>query len=129
MGNCTFCGDSAGFFKKSHKECKQRHNQGKEKIISLIGSVGSGGGDLKQLETYIKQIVSFSYIDATSINNIITTGWEKAVDIAFDDGILSEEEEASLIKLKNYFSLSQQELDENGAFTKILKGSISARYS
>ena len=124
MGICIFCGNAAGFLKKSHKECKQKHKQGKEKIISLVGSVGSEGGNLKQLEVSIEQIASSSYIDTSSMKKIVTSGWEKAVDIAFDDGILSEEEESALSELKEHFSLSQQELDNNGAFTKIVKGAV-----
>jgi len=42
----------------------------------------------------------------------------------FDDGILTEEEGTALSELKQHFSLSQQELDRNGAFTKIVKGAV-----
>jgi len=124
MGNCIYCGEPAGFLKKTHKECKQRHEQGKSEIISLIGKVGSEGGDLKRLETSIEQLASTSYIDTSTMNGLVVSGWEKAVDAAFDDGILTEDEESALSELKQHFSLSQQELDRNGAFTKIVKGAV-----
>jgi len=124
MGNCVYCGKPAGFLRKKHKECKQCYEQGKHEIISLIGKVGSEGGDLKHLKSSIEQIASSSYIDTPTMNELVLLGWEKAVDNVFDDGILTEEEETALSELKQYFSLSQQELDRNGAFTKIVKGAV-----
>lgn len=124
MGNCIYCGEPAGFLKKTHKECKQRHEQGKSEIVSLIGKVGSEGGDLKRLESSIEQVASSSHIDTSTMNALVISGWEKAVDVAFDDGILTEEEESALSELKQHFSLSQQELDRNGALTKIVKGAV-----
>jgi hypothetical protein len=124
MGICIFCGKAAGFLKKSHKECKQRHEQGKSEIIFLIGKAGSQGSDLKHLETSIEQVARDSYIDKQDLNALVVAGWEKAVDIAFDDGILTEQEEMALSKLQQHFSLSQQVLDKNGAFSKIVKGAI-----
>ena len=41
MGNCIYCGEPVGFLKKAHKECKQRHEEGKSEIISLVSKVGS----------------------------------------------------------------------------------------
>lgn len=124
MGNCIYCGEPAGFLKKIHKECKQRHEQGKSEIVSLVGKVGSEGGDLKHLESSIEQVAASSRIDKATMNSLVVAGWEKAVDTAFDDGLLSEEEETALSELKQHFSLTQQELDRNGAFTKIVKGAV-----
>lgn len=52
------------------------------------------------------------------------TGWGKSVDRAFDDGILTEEEQSNLTNLMEHFSLSQTQLDHNGAFTKIVQGAV-----
>jgi len=124
MGNCIYCGKPAGFLKKTHKECKQHHELGKSEIVSLVSKVGSEGGDLKRLESTIEQVASSSHIDASTMNSLVIAGWEKAVDVAFDDGVLTEEEESALSELRQYFSLSQQELDRNGALTKTVKGAV-----
>lgn len=55
---------------------------------------------------------------------LVVSGWEKAVGVAFEDGILSEEEEKSLGELQEHFSLSQQMLDRNGAFSTMIKGAV-----
>lgn len=124
MGQCVYCGKPAGFLRKTHKECKQRHENGKFEIVSLVSRVGASGGDLKYLESSIEKVASSSYIDISTINSLVISGWEKAVEVAFDDGVLTEEEESALGELQQHFSLSQQDLDRNGAFTKIVKGAV-----
>jgi hypothetical protein len=124
MGKCIYCGEQVGFLKKTHKECSRRYEQGKSEIISLVGKAGSEGGNLERLETSIKQVASSSHIDTSTVNALVISGWEKAVDVAFEDGILTEEEESVLTELKQHFSLSQQELDGNEAFAKMVKGAV-----
>lgn len=55
---------------------------------------------------------------------MVASGWEKAVDLAFDDGLLSEKEESALSELKEHFGLSQQILDRTGAYSKLVKGAV-----
>lgn len=124
MGNCTYCGKPAGFLKKSHKECKQNHEKGKIKVVSLVSKIGVEGGDLHQLEVSVEQVASTSFINKETLNALVTSGWEKAVEIAFDDGLLSEQEESTLNELRKHFSLQQQVLDRNGAYSKLVKGAI-----
>ncbi|HET91215.1 MAG TPA: hypothetical protein ENN99_10835 [Chloroflexi bacterium] len=124
MGQCIYCGKPAGFLKKTHKECKQQHDQGKSEVISLVGKIGAEGGNLHRLENSIEHVASTSFIDKDTLNSLVASGWEMAVNIAFDDGLLSEEEESALSELKEHFSLPQQILDRNGAYSKLVKGAV-----
>ena len=124
MGNCIFCGKPAGFLKQSHKDCRQRHEQGESEIIALVGKVGSQAGDLNRLESSIEQVAKNSYIDNQNLNALIVSGWEQAVDTAFDDGILTIQEETALSELQQHFRLPQQVLDRNGAYSKLVKGAV-----
>lgn len=124
MGQCIYCGKPAGFLKKTHKECKQQHEQGKSEVISLVGKIGPEGGDLHRLEDSIEHVASTSFIDKDTLNSLVASGWERAVNIAFDDSLLSEEEESALSEMKEHFSLPQQILDRNGAYSKLVKGAV-----
>ncbi len=79
---------------------------------------------MQQLEAQIKETAANSFINQAALQNLVISGWEKAVELAFDDNILTEQEESVLTKLKEHFSLYQDTLDRNGAFTKVIKGSI-----
>ena len=124
MGNCIYCSEPAGFLRRFHKECKQRRKQGMSEIVSLVGKVGSEGSDLKNLEVSIEKVVASSHIDELTMKTSVISGWENAVDAAFDDGVLSAEEETALSELQQHFSLTRQELDRKGALAKIAKGAV-----
>lgn len=124
MGDCKFCRKPSGFLRGLHKECKSKHNDAGNKIISLVENIGSNGGDFLSLEKQITENALSGYIDSSKINQFVVSGWEKAVERAFDDGVLTEGEESSLVSLMEYFSLSQVQLDKNGAYTKIVKGAV-----
>lgn len=36
MGNCKYCGKSAGFFSRSHDECKMKHEQGIQGLTGML---------------------------------------------------------------------------------------------
>jgi D-isomer specific 2-hydroxyacid dehydrogenase, NAD binding domain len=101
MGDCKFCGEPAGFLRGAHKECKSQHTDASNKIIALVENIGSNGGDLSSLERRITESASTGFIDSSKTNQLVVSGWEKAVERAFDDGVLTEDEETSLTNLIN----------------------------
>lgn len=36
MGTCKYCGKDAGWFSHSHKECKEKHEQGVNDFSSVV---------------------------------------------------------------------------------------------
>lgn len=124
MGYCTFCEKPAGFLRSAHKECKSKYNDASNDIISLVKTAVYTGASLSDLEKDISIKARSAYINVSSRNKLLVTGWEEAVEKAFDDGVLTGEEELNLAELINHFSLSKTELNQNGAYSKIAKGSV-----
>ncbi len=124
MGECVFCNEKAGLFRKEHKECRQLFESGKRKIASMVEKSLNDHQWLKDNESQLKEIAIQNFIDKKTLTKVIINGWENAVDMAFEDGILTEEEEVGLVNISSQFSLSQFDLDENGYYTKIVKGAI-----
>ncbi len=124
MGTCIYCKQPAGFLRRRHKECHQRYLQGKSEIISLISQVGTADANPEQLTDAIKDIASSSRITDKAKREILAAGWKKAVDTALADDVLSPEEEHALMVLQQNFSLTQQELNDNGAYTRVAQGAV-----
>ncbi len=131
MGKCIFCGESAGFLRRAHKECQIKNDReqrereaSKQLILSEIEVAGVSKRDLPLLKQKITKMAESHKIDSSILESLVICGWENLVERAFDDGILTEEEESNLTKLKEYFSLSEIQLDRRGVFTKMLKGSV-----
>lgn len=124
MGNCTYCGKPTGLFKKSHKECEDKYNEGWKKMLRLSASSAIKGGDYKSLVSSLSEIASNCYIQENKVDNVIIKGYEIAVEKFLDDGVLTPEEESKLDEYQEYFGLTQQMLDQNGSYTKVIKSGI-----
>ena len=78
-------------------------------MISLIESSVSNDISLDTIEQKLREVSNSHFIDENNLRSTLLKGWESAVDRAFDDGILTEEEESSLKKLAEHFSLTQHD--------------------
>jgi hypothetical protein len=124
MGDCIYCGKSAGLLKKLHKECEHAHLQGRMAILKTAGNSMFNCPNWTQLENEIRQSANANYIDECALKQLLVTAWANAVTSALDDGILTVEEEKSLVAFKEHFKLSQNDLDQSGAFMKVAKAAV-----
>jgi len=124
MGNCKYCGTPAGFLKDHHKYCKEKYESGKNQIVSLIKSSIIGQRSIDDLEKELRTIIKSNIIKKSHARSILILGWEAAVEKAFEDSLLTKDEEYFLSDLSERFALSQEELDRNGMYSKVVKGAV-----
>jgi hypothetical protein len=124
MGNCEYCGTPAGFLKKYHKYCKEKFESGRNQILSLIKSSISKQLPLDELEKELRTILKSHIIKKDHARSILIAGWEAAVEKALEDSLLTKDEESFLVTLSKRFALSQDEMDKNGVYSKVVKGAI-----
>jgi hypothetical protein len=124
MGTCKHCGQQAGFFRFAHNECHRRYENGKTKILDLIEQSLTSSSRIDSLPEQIKKVAADSFIGAQEQHDLAVIGWEKAVYNAIEDDVLSETAERRLIELKNCMSLSETELNKNGAYTRATQSGI-----
>lgn len=55
MGKCKYCGQSAGLFSNSHKECEEKHEQGIERMKGLMRRFFDGGKSALEMGAIIKR--------------------------------------------------------------------------
>ena len=124
MGKCIYCGKDAGFLRSSHKECREKHETGKTEILRLASSAASGDLDLRSAGDSIREVASASYVDSGLLKSLLIRAFEDALNRALDDDILTREEEESLSAYMDHFELDQQDLDVNGAYTRLVKAGV-----
>ena len=124
MGQCVFCNQPAGFLRKQHSACRDRHESGKREIVALVSEIGTPERDLARLETQVGEIAAGCFVDDFMLRDLVVRGWESAVDVAFEDHVISEEEERLLAELKRHFGLSDEVVDRNGALSRTRKGKV-----
>ena len=53
MGDCRYCGKSAGFLRKEHKECAAAHAQGLDSIGNVCVEAALHGVEVNQLPSKV----------------------------------------------------------------------------
>lgn len=131
MGDCKYCGKSAGFFRTKHAECEQQElhrvsliNDGRRRIAAEATRAIRDGFDLDGLRKRIVEIENTKSVPAYERRALLAKGWENSVDGFLEDGILDRDEEKRLAEFSEHFGLSQSELDVNGALSKTVKAGI-----
>ncbi len=77
-------------------------------------SVQDGDSHLQDLALSIRQ----AGLGQGEANRLLIRAWETDVQGALEDGLLSLDEENALARYADYFPLTQQDLDQNGAQTR-----------
>ena len=119
MENCKFCGKPAGFLHSEHTECEQLHENSKKQIVTEISQALSPSGFLDALQSRLTEIAQDGYISEKERQTLLVQGWTDAVDRYLEDGVLDESEEKRLVEFKNCLSLTEADLDANGALPKL----------
>ena len=119
MGDCRYCGKSAGFLRKEHKECATAHARGLEKVRDVCVEAALHGVDLEALPARVRAIASSAYIDssAAAVTESLAQGWGHAVAAAMEDHFLSDEEKRALNRYRARHNLDGGQLDRDGHFT------------
>jgi len=124
VGNCTYCGQSAGFLRSKHKDCYAKNQDGLNQVNHLIADGIFDKNLLSTLDEKLCNIKTDYYLSPEQVKNSLVKNWENAVNKSLDDGLLKKEEEALLIRFKEHFNFSQEELNKNDCFFRLAKAAI-----
>jgi hypothetical protein len=131
MGNCKYCGKPVGLLSNKHTECEnifiekqKRISIGKQEIINRIIQSITTSNNYEELDNSILSVEISHYVDPTERKALLVQGWEYSISKFLEDGILDSKEETKLVQFKERYELSQEELDRNGALTRITKAAI-----
>ena len=83
-------------------------------------SVQDGDGHLQDLALSISQ----AGLDQGEANRLLIRAWETAAQGALEDGLISLDEENALARYADHFSLTQQDLDQNGVHASLVQAAV-----
>jgi hypothetical protein len=128
-----YCSQPAGFLRKKHADCEkkflaekaQKEQQvlsAKNDILAVSNKAALGSVPIDDLKN--KFASTSELIDKNELNRLMIKGWETAVDQVLSDNILTKDEESKLVSFLNTFSLTQKDVDQNGAYTRLAQSAI-----
>ena len=123
LGNCRYCGKSAGFLRKQHKECAERHDRAMGEMRSACVDAALRGAGLAELEGRIRETAAFADIEMREyeLREVLEKGWRDALEEAVEDRILSIEEKRCLNRYRAQFCLEEARLDVHGQHFQLFK--------
>ena len=106
MGDCKYCGKSAGFLRSKHRECDEAHKAGWQQIVGLVSQAATTI-DFNEvaLRKTLESIAVRAWMSNRELNVAIAQGWRGAVGASLADGILTQEEEERLRNFRDRMSV------------------------
>ena len=124
MGNCSYCGQPAGFLRKKHAACEAKHNEAWSRMVAIATDAALDKLPFDSLEAQLNELARSGFIPISRVQEAMIRGWEQGVDHFLGDGHLNESEEERLSEFRQKFSLSQDQLDRQGAYSRLVKGLV-----
>jgi len=124
MGDCKVCGKPAGFLRDKHAACVSLREAAMSDIPSMVADACESTDALDGLHDRVRSKARQSFISEAETRSLMARGWSASVNKCLDDGVISEDEEKRLLALQASLSLSQADLDQAGAFSKVVKAAV-----
>jgi hypothetical protein len=87
---------------------------------TAIGEIGRR----ERLEETLIATATANYLDRAAVRDALVVAWERAVEKALNDGVLTTSEETNLASFSASFSLDQAALDRSGALSRVVKAAV-----
>ncbi len=118
MGDCKYCGQSAGFLRSHHKECAESHERSASSISAMCVDAALHGAGLDELPARIRETAAGGRVDVAGdqMTETLSRGWCDAVAEAMEDHALSSQEKRGLNRYRARFDLPENRLDGGGHF-------------
>ena len=78
-GDCIYCGKPAGFLRRSHRECREKHDLGWEAMVRLARDAVLGTEELEGIEDRLAGMAEEHFIKGERVREALIAGWEEAV--------------------------------------------------
>ncbi|NTV01905.1 MAG: hypothetical protein HGB04_03855 [Chlorobiaceae bacterium] len=131
MGNCKYCGQSAGLLRSEHRECKEKHEQevrliesGKSRITQEVIRAIENNDSYDALNDNILRVERASGLSSGDRKWLLIDGWEKAINKFLDDGVIDDREEKRLLEFCDYFELSKDDIQQCAGYEMFVKGMV-----
>jgi len=132
MGICKYCGQPAGLFSNEHVACAElaraeEHRRAEvmsraaEAVATHLQSGQIGPAGDAALAAMLGSLGVWGDADRRAA---LALGWSRYVDACLADGVLDPDEERRIVQFAKANDLTRDELDQNGALTRLLQAAV-----
>jgi hypothetical protein len=118
MSLCIHCGESAGFLRRRHKECRQRHATGVERIPTFFAQAMEGDVDAERFGELLQRYARAHGVTDDELKRLIVSGLTTALKKVLEDHVISADENQRFELLRDTFGVLHSDL-----------GALAVRYA
>ncbi len=108
MGICRFCKEDAGLLCSAHRMCADQSQKAIQEIYDRIRIGIVDVTNNTDIQSTIRQLCIKGFVGPDKANELVTSAWEKGVDAALDDGILTAGEELRIYEIASILNINTQ---------------------
>lgn len=124
MGDCRFCGQSAGILRKQHSACEEANQTARGAIRARAAEALRDSSHLETLPDDLRKQAARGFLNAQEVTDLLTASWAEAVDGMLEDGVLSPEEETRLGLFLRKLQLTQQSFSDSRSYWRVIQACV-----
>ena len=95
-----------------------------ERLLRAAGEVALAVDDGERRLGELDAALDDASLSSRQRDQLLGEAWEAAVDGVLEDGVLTLDEEAALVRYLRHFELSAEDVNDNGAHTNMVKAAV-----
>lgn len=124
MAKCRYCGENAGWFRSVHEACQRACAEAKQRISREVGRALDSAAKPSALAAEVEELARAGRLASGERAVAAADGFVRAVEAAFEDGVLTPEEESRLEALHKALGLRTSDPGAGGALRRVERGAV-----
>ena len=101
MGRCIFCDRPAGFLRRRHAECQERHTRALAIIPELFSKALHSSLPATRFGELLKDAAGASFIKPRDLGSICIGGMSRMIDAVLEERLLTQTEEERIAEIRD----------------------------
>jgi hypothetical protein len=114
MSTCTYCGQPAGFLRKFHEECREKHHRATISIPEFFLKSLESPMPAVRFHDLTTQLAKSNYISDSELKQLVISGLNALIETVLADRILTKIDHDRITEIGSSFGLNGLELGAAG---------------
>jgi len=101
MGRCVYCDQPAGFLRRRHRECRERHTRALATIPELFTKALHSSLPAERFGVLLKDAAGASFIKPRDLGSLCVRGISSMIDSVLEERLLTTAEEERISEIKD----------------------------
>src|SRR3979490_676053 len=112
MGRCIYCDRPAGFLRRRHTECQERHTRALAMIPELFSKALHSSLPAMRFGEMLKEAAGASFIKPRDLGSLCVGGMSSMIDAVLEERLLTTAEDERIVEIRDALGSSIADVSE-----------------